>query len=87
MYCSFSFFTLVYTGFALTYPEAWPFAWLARMEGGYALRYEMTNGNGGVDSAFVQVEVTSSAEIPFPSADDHYVLDSELEGTDRSWST
>ena len=52
------------------------------VEGGYALRYEMTNGNGGVDSAFVQVEVTSSAEIPFPSADDHYVLDSELEGTD-----
>jgi len=33
-----SFFTLVYTGFALTYPEAWPFAWFARMEGGYALR-------------------------------------------------
>jgi formate dehydrogenase gamma subunit len=33
-----SFFTLVYTGFALTYPEAWPFSWLARLEGGYAWR-------------------------------------------------
>jgi cytochrome b subunit of formate dehydrogenase len=33
-----SFFTLVYTGFALKFPESWPFAWLARMEHGYALR-------------------------------------------------
>jgi formate dehydrogenase gamma subunit len=33
-----SFFTLVYTGFALKFPEGWPFAWLARLEGGYALR-------------------------------------------------
>jgi formate dehydrogenase gamma subunit len=33
-----SFVTLVFTGFALTYPEALPFAWLARLEGGYAWR-------------------------------------------------
>ena len=33
-----SFFTLVYTGFALKFPEAWPFAWLARLESGYAWR-------------------------------------------------
>jgi formate dehydrogenase gamma subunit len=33
-----SFFTLVGTGFALKFPEAWPFAWLARLEGGFALR-------------------------------------------------
>jgi cytochrome b subunit of formate dehydrogenase len=33
-----SFFTLVYTGFALKFPEAWPFAWLARLEGGHAWR-------------------------------------------------
>ncbi len=33
-----SFFTLVYTGFALKFPEAWPFAWLARLERGYAWR-------------------------------------------------
>ena len=33
-----SFFTLVYTGFALKFPESWPFAWLARLEGGHAWR-------------------------------------------------
>ena len=33
-----SFFTLVYTGFALKFPEGWPFAWLARLEHGYAWR-------------------------------------------------
>jgi formate dehydrogenase gamma subunit len=33
-----SFFTLVFTGFALKFPETWAFSWLARMEGGYALR-------------------------------------------------
>ncbi|MFI5370005.1 MAG: cytochrome b/b6 domain-containing protein [Candidatus Eisenbacteria bacterium] len=33
-----SFFTLVYTGFALKFPEAWPFAWFARLESGYAWR-------------------------------------------------
>lgn len=33
-----SFFTLVYTGFALKYPEAPIFAWLARLESGYAWR-------------------------------------------------
>jgi len=33
-----SFFALVYTGFALKFPESWPFAWLARLEGGYAWR-------------------------------------------------
>jgi len=33
-----SFFTLVFTGFALKFPETWAFAWLARLEGGYAWR-------------------------------------------------
>ena len=33
-----SFFTLVYTGFALKFPETWLFAWFARLEGGYAWR-------------------------------------------------
>jgi cytochrome b subunit of formate dehydrogenase len=33
-----SFFTLVWTGFALKFPEAWPFAWLAHLEGGSHLR-------------------------------------------------
>jgi formate dehydrogenase gamma subunit len=33
-----SFLILVYTGFALKYPESWPFAWLAGLERGYAWR-------------------------------------------------
>jgi cytochrome b subunit of formate dehydrogenase len=33
-----SFFTLVYTGFALKFPEAWLFRWMARMEGAYSWR-------------------------------------------------
>ena len=33
-----SFFTLVWTGFALKFPESWVFSWLARFEGGYAWR-------------------------------------------------
>jgi len=33
-----SFFVLVYSGFALKFPEAWPFAWLARLEHGYRWR-------------------------------------------------
>ena len=33
-----SFSTLVYTGFALKFPESWLFAWLARLEGGYSWR-------------------------------------------------
>jgi cytochrome b subunit of formate dehydrogenase len=33
-----SFFTLVWTGFALKFPESWPFSWLAGLEGGYAWR-------------------------------------------------
>jgi cytochrome b subunit of formate dehydrogenase len=33
-----SFLTLVYTGFALKYPESWLFAWLASLESGYAWR-------------------------------------------------
>jgi cytochrome b subunit of formate dehydrogenase len=33
-----SFFVLAYTGFALKFPEAWPFAWFARLEHGYRWR-------------------------------------------------
>jgi formate dehydrogenase gamma subunit len=33
-----SFFTLVYTGFALKFPESWLFGWLTRLEDGYAWR-------------------------------------------------
>lgn len=33
-----SFFTLVYTGFALKFPESFVFSWMARLEGGYQWR-------------------------------------------------
>ncbi len=33
-----SFFTLVWTGFALKFPESWLFSWLAHLEGGSHLR-------------------------------------------------
>jgi cytochrome b subunit of formate dehydrogenase len=33
-----SFIVLVYTGFALKFPESWPFAWMVALEKGYALR-------------------------------------------------
>ncbi len=33
-----SFLVLVYTGFALKFPDAWPFAWLVALETGYAWR-------------------------------------------------
>jgi cytochrome b subunit of formate dehydrogenase len=33
-----SFAVLVYTGFALKFPDAWPFAWFVALEKGYALR-------------------------------------------------
>jgi cytochrome b subunit of formate dehydrogenase len=33
-----SFGALVFTGFALKFPETWIFSWLARLEGGYAWR-------------------------------------------------
>jgi formate dehydrogenase gamma subunit len=34
----FSFFALIWTGFALKFPESWPFAWMARLEGAFAWR-------------------------------------------------
>lgn len=48
-----SFFTLVYTGFALKYPESWLFAWFARLEGGYAWRSLVHRG-----AALVMVAVS-----------------------------
>lgn len=48
-----SFFTLVYTGFALKYPESWLFTWLARLEGGYAWRSLVHRG-----AALVMVAVS-----------------------------
>lgn len=52
-----SFFTLVYTGFALKFPEGWPFAWLARLEGGHAWRSIIHRG------AAVVMVVTALAHL------------------------
>ena len=43
------------------------------VEGTYTLRYEITNGHGGADTAFVQVKVTEDAKPLYPSAKDHYI--------------
>jgi cytochrome b subunit of formate dehydrogenase len=48
-----SFFTLVYTGFALKFPEYWLFAWFARLETGYSLRSWIHRG-----AAIVMVAVS-----------------------------
>jgi cytochrome b subunit of formate dehydrogenase len=39
-----SFFVLVYTGFALKFPETWAFAWFARLEHGYRWRSVIHRG-------------------------------------------
>jgi formate dehydrogenase gamma subunit len=41
-----SFIVLVYTGFALKFPESWPFAWLVALEQGYAWRGWVHRGAG-----------------------------------------
>ncbi|WP_213815753.1 Ig-like domain-containing protein [Glaciihabitans sp. dw_435] len=51
-------------------------------EGGYVLRYQISNGHGGSATAFVQVKVTKNARIVPPTATDYYVLDTEIKGTD-----
>src|SRR5699024_3532611 len=39
-------------------------------EGAYQIRYQITNGQGGVDSAFVQVIVDKDAKPQYPTAVD-----------------
>ncbi|WP_181397272.1 Ig-like domain-containing protein [Cryobacterium arcticum] len=48
-------------------------------EGTYTLRYEITNGHGGADTAFVQVKVTEDAQAQYPVAIDHFVEPEEVE--------
>ncbi|WP_353810205.1 Ig-like domain-containing protein [Agromyces sp. SYSU T00194] len=42
-------------------------------EGGFSLRYEVTNGHGGADAAYVQVKVSEDARIEPPSAEDQVI--------------
>lgn len=52
-----SFFTLVYTGFALKFPESWLFSWLARAEHGYAIRSLVHRGAAIVMTAVTLIHV------------------------------
>jgi len=42
-------------------------------EGAYTIRYEISNGHGGADAAFLQVAVTDDAVIPPPTAEDQVI--------------
>lgn len=42
-------------------------------EGAYTLRYEITNGHGGTDSAFVQIAVSEDAVVPPPTVEDQVI--------------
>ncbi len=48
------------------------------VEGTYTLRYEITNGHGGADTAFVQVKVTKDAKPQYPTAVDHIIEPKEV---------
>lgn len=52
------------------------------VEGGYTIRYQITNNQGGVDSAFLQVMVTDEARIAHPTAIDHVIEPQQLVGED-----
>lgn len=42
-------------------------------EGAYTIRYELSNGHGGADAAFVQIAVTDDAIIQPPTAEDQII--------------
>jgi hypothetical protein len=49
-------------------------------ETSFVVRYEITNGQGGFDTAFVQVRVTNDATIAPPTLIDHIVEPAEVVG-------
>lgn len=52
-----------------------------KTEGTYSIRYGISNGHGGADTAFLQVTVTKDAKPLYPTALDHYVGVQEVVGT------
>jgi hypothetical protein len=53
-------------------------------EGSFSIRYGISNGNGGVDTAFVLVNVTEDAKPQYPVALDYYVpVDDVVENPDE----
>ncbi|TFD55283.1 fibronectin type III domain-containing protein [Cryobacterium frigoriphilum] len=51
-------------------------------EGTFTLRYEITNGNGGAATAFVQINVTNDAKTLPPTAIDHIIEPTDVLGTE-----
>ncbi|MEF3405370.1 Ig-like domain-containing protein [Agromyces sp. CCNWLW203] len=51
-------------------------------EGAFTLRYEVSNGHGGADTAFVQVVVRQDAAIMPPTASDQVIEPAEVVGVD-----
>ncbi|GAA1950007.1 Ig-like domain-containing protein [Agromyces allii] len=52
-------------------------------EGAYTIRYEISNGHGGADTAFLQIAVTEDAVILPPTAEDQVIEPEEvLDGED-----
>ena len=49
-------------------------------ETSFVVRYEITNGQGGFDTAFVQVRVTNDATIAPPTAKDHIIEPDQVVG-------
>ncbi|MFD4420331.1 Ig-like domain-containing protein [Agromyces sp. NPDC058484] len=47
-------------------------------EAAYTVRYEISNGHGGTDTAFLQVAVTEDAVIPPPTAEDQVIEPREV---------
>ncbi len=53
-------------------------------EGAYTIRYEISNGHGGADTAFLQVAVTDDAVIQPPTAEDQVIEPEEVVEGERS---
>ncbi|MFC6355193.1 Ig-like domain-containing protein [Luethyella okanaganae] len=52
-------------------------------EGAFTIRYEITNGHGGSDTAFLQVKVTKDAKPVRPSSIDHVLEAKDIAGKNR----
>ena len=49
-------------------------------EGTFSVRYEISNGHGGTDTAFLQIKVTADAAPVFPTARDQFVPLEDIAG-------
>ncbi|WP_350349616.1 Ig-like domain-containing protein [Agromyces sp. G08B096] len=49
-------------------------------EGGYTVRYQISNGRGGTDTAFLQIAVSEDAIVPPPTAEDQIIEPEQVVG-------